>query len=649
VSKVNLLKDLQDECEKILEEALLKLYPDITFPRPLVEPPTISGLGEYSSSICFELAKKLKLNPKEVADKIIKEIKLSKTGLVERVEVAGAGFINFYSNFPKFSRLTVGSVLSLDSSYGYVKTDNPSKIIVEHTSANPNGPIHIGTLRNSIIGDSLARILRARGHTIRTHFYIDDVGKQIAVVSYGYKLLGESKPIGKAHLWIGLIYAITSCITAIIDLQKRLKKLDMEGKEEECGKVRREMDDWIAAAADLRTVNPEIFDELANKIKETEDPDIYIADLVNRYEKEDEEAKRLVRSVVNYCLDGFKEIFQSIGITWDSWDWESDLVWSGRVLEIIERLSKSGYVDRKDGALVLNVGQIVEDLNLRKILDIPEGHEVPPLILVRSDGTTLYTTRDIAYTLWKFERADQVINVIGVDQTLAQLQLKATVALLSSPEKAMKLIHYAYEMVKLPGYKMSRRRGRYISLDEILEEAIRKAHEEVCKRCPELSEDERHKISKMVGIGAVKYAIISVSPQKPVLFTWDKVLNFETNSAPFIQYAHARACNLLKKAGEIKGETDFKLLTHPKEHDLILTLAKFPQIFVEAADKLKPSVIAEYANNLADKFNSYYASIPVIKAESAPLKNTRISLVNAVRITLRNALYLLGIEAPERM
>jgi len=649
MSSANPFKDLQDECDRLLENALSKAYPEKTILKVPSKAPTVSEFGEYASSICFELAKMLKRNPIELANEIVKHIDLSKSRLIERVEAAGAGYINFYANFPTFSKFVIESAVDLDTSYGYVKTNSPSNTIVEHTSANPNGPIHIGTSRNSILGDSLARVLRARGHNIKTHFYIDDMGKQIAVVSYGYKLLGEPKPTGKAHLWIGIVYAITSCVTEIKGLQKKLKTPETQENVEERNKIQREMDDWIAAAADLRTANPMIFDELADKIKKEDDPEEYISNLVSRYENDEKEAKRLMRNVVNYCLNGFKEIFQSIGIAWDFWDWESDLVWSGRVSEIIERLSKSGYMDRKDGALVLNVEQIIENLNLRKILEIPEGHEIPPLVLVRSDGTTLYTTRDMAYTFLKFELADKVINVIGVDQTLAQKQLKAAFCLLDSPEKAKNLIHYAYEMVQLPGYKMSRRRGRYISLDEILEEATKKAYEEVCKRSPELNEDEKRKISRAVGIGAIKYAIISVVPQKPVLFTWDKVLNFEINSAPFIQYAHARACNLLKKAGEIQGKADFGLLKDSKEHKLVLSLAKFPNTFIETADNLKPSLIAEYANILADEFNSFYASLPVIKAENTATKNARLSLVKAVKIALRNALDLLGIEAPDRM
>jgi len=158
----------------------------------------------------------------------------------------------------------------------------------------------------------------------------------------------------------------------------------------------------------------------------------------------------------------------------------------------------------------------------------------------------------------------------------------------------------------------------------------------------------KRRISEIVGIGAVKYALVETDPLKPVIFTWDKVLNFERNSAPYIQYSHARACSILRKTGTVESG-DFKLLKEQIERDLILMISRFPEIFIDAAENLKPYLIADYANSLADKFNTFYASLPVLKAEPPELSAARIMLVDAVRITIRNALNLIGIEAPERM
>ncbi len=179
--------------------------------------------------------------------------------------------------------------------------------------------------------------------------------------------------------------------------------------------------------------------------------------------------------------------------------------------------------------------------------------------------------------------------------------------------------------------------------------AAKRAYAEVSKRSPYLSDKEKKQISLFVGKGAVKYALIAVDPAKPVVFTWDRVLDFEKNSAPYIQYSHARARSILRKASRAPENADFSLLVDPMERDIVLTLARFPEVFLDAAKNLRPNAIADYVNALADKFNRFYTKLPVIKAESVGLSDARLALVDATRIVFRNALKLLGIEAPERM
>jgi arginyl-tRNA synthetase len=220
---------------------------------------------------------------------------------------------------------------------------------------------------------------------------------------------------------------------------------------------------------------------------------------------------------------------------------------------------------------------------------------------------------------------------------------------LNRGKSAENFVHFAYNLVTLPGYKMSSRRGHYITFDSVLDEAIQRALEEVSKRSPQLSDEEKQKIASFVGIGAVRYALVDVDPTKPVVFTWDRVLNFETNSAPYVQYTHARACSILRKAAKTPKMPRCELLLEQIEHDLILSLASFPDVFIEAAEYLKPNMFADYSNALADKFNTFYNALPVIKAESAELGEARLSLTNAIRIVLSNALGLIGVIAPEKM
>jgi arginyl-tRNA synthetase len=196
---------------------------------------------------------------------------------------------------------------------------------------------------------------------------------------------------------------------------------------------------------------------------------------------------------------------------------------------------------------------------------------------------------------------------------------------------------------------MSSRRGHYITFDEVLDEAIKRAYEEVSKRSPLLTQEEKQKIATFVGIGAVRYALVDVDAGKPVVFTWDRVLNFETNSAPYVQYTHARACSILRKAARKPSKPACGLLKEQLEHELILLLASFPDMFIEAAEYLKPNMIADFSNALADKFNTFYNALPVIKAESQELSEARIALTDAIRTVLSNTLNLIGVVAPEKM
>lgn len=646
----NPLALFRSECENILENVIAKVFPEIQIASLPLEKPPNPEFGQLASSLCFELAKQTGGKPFSVAKRLVENMDKSKFYLIERVMPAGGGYINFYTDFAKFSALAVDSARQLDADYGFVKTEDPLKIIVEHTSVNPLHPIHIGQARNPMLGDSLARVLKARGHKVFRHYYIDDVGRQTAVIAYGYKKLGRPKPEGKPDHFIGKIYTVTSCIVEINRLKKELDRAKQaSAAAEEISKINRKLDDWMSIAVELKERFPEIFEKLLEKISQDEDPENEVNNLNRAYESGEEEAKKLIREVSQLCLQGFEETLSHTGVFYDSWDWESNFVWSHSVSEVLQRLKATPYVSAVGGVLEFEAEKVVRELDLRRKLGLRENYEVPSLTLMRADGTTLYTTRDIAYTLWKFSKAEKVINVIGMEQSLAQMQLRIALYALGYEKYADNLVHFAYNLVTLPGYKMSSRRGRYITLDEVVDEAVERAYEEVSKRSPELPEEEKRKIAEFVGVGAVRYALVEVDPSKPVVFTWERVLNFEKNSAPYLQYTHARACSILRKAGRTPEKPAYELLNERVEKDLVLFVASFPEVFVEAAEFLKPNAIAEFATSLADKFNSFYNALPVIRAEPAGLSDARLALVGAVRIVLRNALHLIGVKAPEKM
>jgi arginyl-tRNA synthetase len=640
---VNPFKDFHAACESVLEDGIKRLYPTFSLPSILLEIPPNLEFGELATSVCFELAKHAKKKPRKIAEELVQAINVKGFPLVESVQAAGAGYINFHVNSEMFSRLTLESARASDREYGYVKTSEPQKVLLEHTSVNPIHPIHIGQARNPMLGDAVARILTAHGHRVSRHYYVDDVGRQSAVIAYGYSKLGKPKPEGKPDRFIGAIYAVTSCIMEVQRLKKAVAVTPLDIK------LKRELDEWVSISAEMEQRFPEIFERLLDEVSKDSDPEEQVVKLIRGYEAGEERAKRLLREVCELCLEGFRETLRSVEISIDSWDWESDLIWNGDVNRVLDELKKTPYVFEENGVLEFDAEKVAYDLDLKNALGISDDHELSSLTLVRADGTTLYTTRDIAYHLWKFQRAERVVNVIGMEQTLPQLQLKLALSALGHVDYITKLTHFAYSLVRLPGYRMSSRRGRYITLDEVMDGAAERAYAEVSKRSPHLSDKEKRQISEFVGKGAVKYALIAVDPTKPVVFTWDRVLDFEKNSAPYIQYSHARACSILRKASREPENADYSLLTDSMERDIVLTLARFPEVFMDAAENLRPNAIADYVNTLADKFNRFYTKLPVIKAKSAGLSDARLALVDATRIVFQNALKLLGIEAPERM
>jgi len=642
----------RQECRAVLAHAIARAFPHVKLSViALSKTPSIE-LGQLASSLSFELAKKLDMKPYVVAEQLVEAVDKSQFTLIVKVSTAGAGYINFYVNFPKFLQLTLESIKNNDKNYGYIKTEAPTKIVVEHTSVNPLHPIHIGQARNPMIGDTLACILKLRGHDVSTHYYIDDVGRQSSVVAYGYEKLGRPKPTEKPDLFLGKIYTVTCCIVEINRLTKakNAAATKQSAVVDDIAKVNGELDEWLSIADELKEKYPALFEALSVKISEDENPEEEINRLNRQYEDGEPAAKPLIREVSDLCLDGFRQTLSKVSVMYNSWDWESDFVWNGKVTEIMTSLRASPFTYFENGVWSFDADKVAKQLQLKAKLGLKENYEVPPLTLMRADGTTLYTTRDIAYSVWKFQHAKKVINVIGMEQSLAQLQLRLAMYALNHNKEADNFVHFAYNLVALPGYKMSSRRGHYITFDQVLDEAVERAYQEVCKRSPTLTEEEKRGIANFVGIGAVRYALIDVDPSKQVLFTWDRVLNFETNSAPYVQYTHARACSILRKATENPiAAPDYNLLTEKLEQEITMLLASFPDMFIEAAEYLKPFMIADYANMLADKFNTFYNAISVIKAETPELSHARLALTDATRIVLRNTLALIGVVAPERM
>lgn len=637
---------------KILNE---KNYPVETSElRSLVEEPSVEAYGDFSLPL-FRIAKKYKVNPVKLASEIAGTIK--GIDYIKKVKQV-SGYLNFYIDYVDATKLLIEAVKKRGAEYGYVPVDKPKRIIIEHTSANPIHPLHIGHARNSILGDTLARLLKRRGHIIQTIFYVNDLGRQVAILLYGYLNAGKPKPPPnvKVDHWLGQLYAITNTLIEIYKLKKKIEEAKEKGDEEEYRELVAQLDKLLGAANELRLKNKELFDLLAEKLRD-KDNERNIQELMIKLEyRKDEELAKSLREMIDMCLQGFKDTLSKLDIFFDKWDYESDITWKSLVKNILDEARRSPFFTLYKGVPALDLTKLSSKDIYRK-LGIDLSMEIPPLVLQRSDGTTLYTTRDLAYTLLKFReyQADIVINVIGAEQKLPQAQLKLALYALGYEKEAKNLIHYSYEMVHIPGMKMSSRLGKYISLDEIIDEALSRAKEEVLKRTTLETEEEKQDVLRAVAIGAIRYTLVSTAASKPITFDWNKALSFETNAAPYIQYTHARANNILRKYYEKHGEIEWDKIDYTaveenkKRKQLVKLALKYPSTVVKAADDLKPEILVEYVNKLADIFNSWYQEDSVIYETDLGKRNLKAAITYIVKIILANTLETLGIKAPPRM
>ncbi len=642
------LQQFRVQCEEALAQALKNTYPEWADNIPRLTVPSNFEFGELSSSVPHEIAKKDERTPHQIAEKINKAVNLNDRTLVASVEEV-SGYLNFRLNYSTAGTMILESVSKQNENYGIIKTSTPARISVEHTSANPSGPLTMGHARNSILGDALARILKARGHLVNRRFYVDDVGRQVSILAYGYKLLNKPKPKGKVDHWFGRLYACTNCAMQLEITNAKLKVLGVEAENsEERVKQQRNLDEWIGIAAELENSDRELFRQVVSAIHGQSNPEKEVEEIGRNYEKNEKATSALVREVANLCLEGMKSTLDQMEIQFDTWDWESELIWNGKVETVLSKLRKLPFVKSEGLSSSLDINAIVEAYSLREDFHLSQNYEVPSLTIARSDGTTLYPTRDMAYTLAKFSDSDRVINVIASEQSLPQLQIRLALYAMNERDAAKNLVHYAYGLVELPGTKMSKRRARFVSLDEVMDQARMKVAATMAERKGAFGKTESDEIITAIALGAIRFAMISLNSVKNLTFTWGRVLSLERNSSPFINYAFTRAGSILRKLGQVPLEADASLLTHPLEHLLLFKIGQMPQMFIESADQLKPEELASYANSLAEKFHEYYEKVDVIHSDEQ-VKNARAMLVQAVQITLRNSMKLLGIRVSERM
>ncbi|HUK37950.1 MAG TPA: arginine--tRNA ligase [Methanomicrobiales archaeon] len=523
--------------------------------------------GDLASTIAFSLAKKERKNPAQVAAGLAKEL-AADPGLAGIGVKATGPYLNF-----TFGETYLGDSIrgALKPGYGSLPARD-GKVVIEHTSANPNGPLHVGHIRNTIIGDCLTRAFRKAGYRVETHYYVNDMGRQIAIVAWAVDRYGAGDSAAKGDDRIANAYIRAN--------------RDLEGDKAALGEIDR---------------------------------------LMQRVEAGDPEVMRRFRTAVTTCLDGIRKTLADLGVSHDRFVWESDFIRNGDVERVL------GRVRRLD--------EYHEDETVW--LDLAAMGFEKPYILRRSDGTTVYAARDIAYHVWKARNFGRIIDVLGADHKLIGAQLVSTLKLLG--ETPPTIVHF--EFVSLPEGSMSTRAGKFVSADALMAEVAGHAFAEVTSRRTELGEAARREIARSVSIAAIRYDMVKISPEKAMVFDWKEALDFERQSGPYIQYAHARACSILEKAGQFGHAFEFR---EPMEVALAKAIARFPAVVEQVTVELRPHLLATYVHELANLFNTFYQHLPVLKSEGAT-RESRLTLVAATANTLSEALATLGIDALSTM
>jgi arginyl-tRNA synthetase len=576
--------------------------------------------GDYGTPVAFALAKQLRRPPPEIAREIVAAFE-PPPGVL-RAEAVGP-YINV--------RLDPGTFVRDVVTGPGPAPERGLKVVVEHTSVNPNKEAHVGHLRNIVLGDAVARILRADGYDVEVQNYIDDTGRQAAESLFAARWF-EADWDGEEKLdhWYGRLYVRLS-----------------EDKEAHAEEIERGVGETM-------------------------------------HRLEHGELRYDVARIVHAQL----ETFWALGVEYDLLVWESDVVASGFLDRGIDVLEASPFVDRPEegkyaGALVMDVSELIP------------GLEESNVVLVRSDGNAMYVAKDIGYQFWKagifeglgyapfatqpsgdrlwtsapggeprpegrtFAHAQEIVNVIDVRQTHPQTLVRAALALSGTEEGAEAFRnskHLAYEVVTLEGRPMSGRKGITLAIDEVMAEAARRARAVVEEKNPQLASAAA--VARQVGLGALRFGMLKSEAKRIIDFRWEQALSLQGDSAPYVQYAHARAASILRAADEAgldPADAEYAQLGD-LELRLARQLARLDDVRAQAARELAPHLVSQYLLDLATAWNGYYnhrgpdgrPDTAVLRAQPG-LREARLALVGAVKRTLAEGLDLLGIEAPEAM
>lgn len=568
-----------------------------------LEHPALESHGDWSTNIALQAFAGVREqgrwnSPRALAEALVQEMQTQLPVEVERIAVAGPGFINFFLAVPVWSA-AVHAILEAGERYGS-STEGQGKIwAIEHTSPNPNKAMHLGHLRNNVTGMAIANIWEFQGYRVIRDMVDNDRGIAIAKLMWGYLKFAHSR--GEQH----------TDLTYWFEHQ----------------------DEW--STPDEKSVRPDRFvEELYVKAHEDcKDPavDAQVRQLVVDWEAGEPKNRALWARVLEYSHDGQNRTLARLGNIWHKRWREHEHYQAGK--DLVEKGLSSGVFRKlENGAVLTNL----------------ESYGIPDTIVIKNDGTSLYITQDLALTRLKREtfHADRLFWVIGPEQSLALKQMFAVCEQLGIGKVAdYTHIPFGYMSIKGQG-KMSSRLGNVVYIDDLLDMAKAQVLE-IMQEGP-LSPAERDATAEAIAVGAVKYSILRVGRTTDTAFDFATSLSLDGDSGPYIQYAHARCCSVLERAGR-QDETARWHDLEPAELALMKWLARFPEAVSHAGHEMAPNVIAGYLLELAQRWSAFYHECPILTAVGVGVSVRRLQLATATKHVLANGLSLLGIAAPERM
>jgi arginyl-tRNA synthetase len=609
--------------------------------------PERRAFGEIATTFAFRAASTRRKAPRTVAEELLRGFQAPQGSIITDARVEGAGYINLFARRDVFGSLVINSILELGGEYGAPETPSNAPVLIEHTSVNPNKPWHIGHLRNAVLGDTVARILRKAGFEVEVQNYINDAGRQIAETVYALERFGApDAPEEKFDHFVSQYYV------RFHDLVER------------------------STAAFRARGEPK---EAARSEFEP-----HIVEALHRLE---EGAYRpLIEKVVKAQL----ETAWKLGIFYDLLSWETDIVNAHIFEEAIGLIRQSPRVYTPSeghyaGCLIIEPDEVTDSPH-HKMAGRGEGEPEDAVVLVRSNGIPTYAGKDIPYQLWKFglleadvtydlfctqpngrvlltssrsgERRprpepDRVINVIGDHQAAVQEVVYSALKLLGFEEQYRASRHLSYGLVRLEEGAMSGRRGVGVAADELLEMVYQEALEQVkLRRESDLDAQHLRSIAEAVSIGAIRYEMCRYRPETTIIFRIKDVLNLRGYCAVYLLYAYVRCRSVLQKARDqslpIPAHVSFPAAAEEIEFELVYKMAAFPHLIQRAADALDPSQLTTYGYDLATLFHQFYGSCPVLTADPQ-VREVRLGLVKAVSLTLETVFQVLGIPLVEEI